>query len=118
MTSHFVITSVTSKMTSKAVLLPIFVTFLLAGAIFFTAGNTTVFHNSLLQYTPDLLTINIVNFFGLVNFLLLTILLLVCSKNTVDLVNYPGLVNFLLLTKKFTKSGVYCTILITKVNSY
>ena len=60
------------------------------------------------QYTPDLLTINIVNFFGLVNFLLLTILLLVWSKNTVDLVNYPGLVNFLLLTKKFTKSGVYC----------
>ena len=61
------------------------------------------------QYTPDLLTINIVNFFGLVNFLLLTILLLVWSKNTVDLVNYPGLVNLLLLTKKFTKSGVYCS---------
>ena len=64
-----------------------------------------------IQYTPDLLTINIVNFFGLVNFLLLTILLLVWSKNTVDLVNYPGLVNFLLLTKKFTKSGVYCNII-------
>ena len=39
----------------------------------------------------------------------MTILLLLWSKITLDLVNFPDLVNFLLLTKKFTKSGVYCT---------
>ena len=38
----------------------------------------------------------------------MTILLLLWSKITVDLVNFPDLVNFLLLTKKFTKSGMYC----------
>ena len=32
------------------------------------------------------------------------------NKLTVNIVNSPDLVNILLLTKKFTKSGVYCTI--------
>ena len=38
----------------------------------------------------------------------MTTLLVLWSKITVKIVNFPDLVNFLRVTKKFTKSGDYC----------
>ena len=61
----------------------------------------------LVQQSPDLVTVNIVNIPGLVKELLLTILLLLLSKITVDLVKNLDLVKVWLLTKNFTKSGLY-----------
>ena len=71
-----------------------------------------VYQNYSLQWNPDLVNVNLVNFPDLVNFFGVTTLLVVWSKITIKIVNNPDLVNILLLTKKFTKSGVYCNCII------
>ena len=81
-------------------------------AFFFFADQ-----NCIIQQSPDLVTVNIVNIPGLVKELLLTILLLLLSKITVDLVKNLDLVKFFLLTKNFTKSGLYCSTFGTSIST-
>ena len=64
----------------------------------------------LVQWSPDIVKVDIVKNPDLVNSGLLTILLLYSSKIRVDIVKNPDLVNSRLLTKIFTISGLHCTL--------
>ena len=64
--------------------------------------------NDLVQWSPDIVKVDIVKDPELVNSGLLTILLLYSSKIRVNIVKNPDLVNSRLLTKIFTISGLHC----------
>ena len=71
-----------------------------------------ILYQIFVQWSPDLVNVNIVKNLDLVKILVPPILLLLWSKITVDLVKKLDLVKILVPPKNFTKSGLYCTMTI------